>query len=88
MASPAPPRVIPSANRQRITRAALLAQIAAFHQQAAALEEGLTNFTAGTELQISLQPSVLAAHRNIKASLNHLGAAQTLVEALEEVRHG
>jgi hypothetical protein len=78
----------PPKQRERITRAALLAQIAAFHQQAAALDEVLANFTAGTELQISLQPSVLAAHRNIKASLNHLGAAQTLVEAMEEVRRG
>ena len=74
----------PPRQRERITRAALLAQIAAFHQQAAALEEGLANFTAGTELQISLQPSVLAAHRNIKASLNHLGAAQTLAQAQQE----
>jgi hypothetical protein len=74
----------PPRQRERITRAELRAQIAAFRQQAVALEKGLADFTAGTELQISLQPSVLAAHRNIKASLNHLGAAQTLVEAQQE----
>ena len=39
---------------------------------------------AGVELQVSMQPSVLAAHRNIKASINHLGAAQTLAQAQQE----
>ena len=79
-----PPRTIPSAKRQRITPAALQAQLAGFHQQAKELEKALALFMAGVELQVSMQPSVLAAHRNIKASINHLGAAQTLAQAQQE----
>ena len=76
----------PPRQRERITRATLLAQIAAFHQHAAALEEGLASFAAGTELQISLQPSILTASRNAKAVVNHLGAATTLIQALGDVQ--
>ena len=79
-----PPRTIPSAKRQRITPAALSARIAALHQQSKELEKALALFMAGVELQVSMQPSVLAAHRNIKASINHLGAAQTLAQAQQE----
>ena len=84
MASPAPPRTIPSAKRQRITPAALSARIAALHQQARELEQALGNFLATTELQVSIQPSLTTAHRNIKASINHLRAAQTLAMAQQQ----
>jgi hypothetical protein len=78
----------PPRQRERITRAALLAQIAAFHQQAKDLERDLSEFTSGTELATALQPSILTASRNTKAVVNHLAAAQTLAEAQEEVRRG
>ena len=81
MASPAPPRTITRPNRERITPAALSAQVASLHQQAAALEQALGNFLATTELQISIQPSLTTAHRNLKAALNHLAAAGTLAMA-------
>ena len=86
MASPAPPREItsPSPNRERITPDALSARIAALHQQAKELEQALGNFLATTELQVSIQPSLTAAHRNLKATLNHLAAAGTL--AMAQVR--
>ena len=71
--------------RERITPAALSARIAALQQQAADLEQQLAGFMAGVELQTSLQPSIQTAHRNIKASINHLGAAQTLAQAQREV---
>jgi hypothetical protein len=70
----------PPNQRERITRAALLAQIAAFHQQAAALEKGLADFTSNVELATALQPSLTTAARNSRAVANHLGAAHTLVE--------
>jgi hypothetical protein len=78
----------PPKQRERITRAALLAQIAAFHQQAAALEKDLSEFTSGVDLLVSIQPSLTTAARNGRAVVNHLAAAQTLVEALGEVRRG
>jgi tRNA A37 threonylcarbamoyladenosine synthetase subunit TsaC/SUA5/YrdC len=84
MASPAPPRTITKPNRERITPAALSAQVAALHQQARELEQSLGNFLAATELQISMQPSLTTAHRNLKATLNHLVAAGTL--AMAQVR--
>ena len=88
MASPAPPREItsPSPNRERITPDALSARIAALHQQANELEKALALFMAGVELQISMQPSVFAAYRNIKVSINHLDAAQTLAKAQQGAR--
>ena len=75
----------PPKQRERITRAALLAQIAAFHQQAAALEKGLAVFTSNVELATAL-PSLTTAARNNRAVANHLGAAHTLVEEQEEMR--
>ena len=68
--------------REKITRTALLALISAFQQQAADLENGLSEFISGVELVVSIQPSVLTASRNAKALSNHLAAAQTLVGAL------
>ena len=88
MASPAPPRTIPSAKRQRITPAALSARIAALHQQAKELEKALGNFLSTTELQISIQPSLTTAHRNLKATLNHLAAAGTLAMAQAQQEAG
>jgi exonuclease VII small subunit len=73
------------ATRERLSRSALLAEIATLQRQAADLEQQLAGFIAGVELLTSLQPSIQAAHRNIKASINHLGAARTLAEAQQGV---
>ena len=71
--------------RERLSRSALQAQIAALQQQAADLEQQLAGFIAGVELQVSMQPSLTTATRNAKAVVNHLGAAQTLAQAQREV---
>jgi hypothetical protein len=74
--------------REKITRAELLTEIKCFLQQAKDLEKDLSEFTSGVDLLVSIQPSLTTAARNSRAVVNHLAAAQTLVEAQEEVRRG
>ena len=76
--------------REKITRAELLTEIRDFLQQGKDLERDLSEFISGVDLLVSIQPSLTTAARNSRAVVNHLAAAQTLAEALdeEEVRRG
>jgi len=78
----------PPRQREKITRAELLTEIKSFIQQAKNLEKDLSEFTTGVDLLVSIQPSLTTAARNSRAVVNHLSAAQTLVEVQEEVRRG